>query len=766
MSCILLAVLLGAAANDVPRRSLPLNECGAPVRDEAGRPVLYSREQLAAMRCAAPAATSSVAPIGRLLRRAQRARWAFASFGSMVGTSDVVVSDVPPSVGSGPAEIYLGGSSSIFGANDYWHALRYSTARQAYDDVFVSERLPAQIARLGVADIRGDARRELVVALTSGQILVYDQVSKLPLLSFSTGLAGLRGLALRDLGGDGKSELIVTNEPASGTPTLRVFTGSGGLGWQVPGVGGRDVVVGQMDADPSLEIAVTGGSVVDAASRAVQWTWPAGFGKDVEAADIDGDGMQELIAAEQWDFVWAYDVDTQLPKWSLPVDLDVSAIHVANVDADPTPELLVSQYQQGKLDVYDTVTQALEWSVTTEDAGISPVALGDVDGDAGVEIVFGSGFASTGADHLYVADLATHAVEWQSVALDGPFVGPEYGDVDGDGSPELVFASTSSNSGYDSGRVVVLDGSTFAVRGISPESGLEGWTGLHDLKLRNVDGDAALEIVVATDHLYDGLIRIYDFEGATNSFAEHWTNAEMPFGSPFYSVEVADLDADGSLEVIGGGGREHTGAEGVFVYVFDLNSGLREWRTFQLGGYWSHITQVMVLDGGGGHPDLVARVGDGAIYVFDGVTRAPTQIINGAFSAAGDASSPPGRAFLAAAATGGLVHRYERGGSTYGLASTLTLAPSRIDGVHFFAEDGLVAAGQDGVVSAYHWGGPAVWRTVPFGTSLGSSLADGPQYWYSGAGHAVAAFTRPVPRPRPAGVDGPPSRGRTTVLED
>jgi WD40 repeat protein len=737
----LLVAFLAAGAGNSTRHALPLDGCGAPVRDDAGRPIEYSRVERETRPCLVPATRPATQPAELpSSSRAHPAIRGFASYGSGIGLSNIVVAGVPPASGLGPVEIYLGGGLSTFGANDYWHALRYSSTRQTYEDVFVSERMPAGITRLAMADLSGDARQEIVAALSSGQILVYDQLSKRALPGFSTGLDDLRGLLLRDLDGDGKAEVIVTS-PNS----LRVFGGSGAFRWEVPGVGGNDVVAGQMDADPALEIAVSSGSVIDAASRTAQWTYANGFGSDLEAADIDADGREELVASAGWYFVWAYDVDTQLPKWSIPIDLDIGAIRLANVDADPVIELLVGEGQWGSVLAFDTVTQAQEWAIANPDHGVTHVALGEVDGDASLELLWGAGATSTGEDHLHIASLATRTIEWQSIHLDGPFVGPETGDVDGDGRPELVFASTTSNSGYDSGRVVVLDAATFAVRAISPESGVEGWTGLHDLKLRNVDSDPAFEIVIATDYLYDGLLRIYDFDGPTHTFSERWTNVERPDGSPFYSVEVADLDADGNLEVIAGGGRAHTGADGVFVYVFDLATGLREWRTFQLGSTWSAITAVAVLEDGAGHPDLVAMVDDSSIYVFDGVTRTPLQIIDGAFTALGPGSSPAGRSFLAGTA-GGVLQRYDRAGSSYGLAASHAAAPAPIEGVRLIDKGGLVAVGQQGRLSLYQWGGAdPLWTSADYGPGVGHSLAIDSRYWYTGGAHATVAFSPRYP---------------------
>jgi hypothetical protein len=734
------------AAGSLHPRPLPLNECGAPVRTETGDTVEYDRRELESRACAAlregrarpsPSLPSSLRP-GPAAR-------ALASYGSGIGLSNIVVAPVPAAAGWGPTEIYLGATPSTFGGNEYWHALRYSSARQTYEDVFVSERMPALLARLAVADIRGDARPEIVAALVTGQVLVYDQLSKRALPGFSTGLIDLGGLALADLDADGKAEVLATSPQ-----TLRVFTGAGALAWEVPGAGGADVVVGQMDADAGLEIAVGGGSVVDAATRTVQWAHSSLFGYDLETADIDGDGMQELVASHGWYFVWAYDVDTRLPKWSIPMSHDIGGIRLANVDADPVIELLVGEGQWGSVLAFDTVTQVQEWAIPNPEHGITHVALGQTDGDGPLELLWGAGATSTGADHLYVASLATRAIEWESVHLDGPFLGPELGDVDGDGRPELVLASFTSNSGYDGGRVVVLDAATFALRAISPDTNIFAW--VHDLKLRNADADPALEILVAAGEPYDGAVRILDFDGGTGTFSERWTNAERPFGCAFFSVELADLDADGALEVIAGCGREHTGAEGVFVYVFDLVTGLREWRTFQLGGYWSSVSGLQVLSEGGGHPELVARVGDESIYVFDGVTRAPVQIVSGSFSALGAASSPAGRSFLAGT-TGGAVQRYDRGPSTYGLAASFPVGPSRIEGAHFVSKDGLLAVGHGEGFGLYRWGDPLpLWSSADYGAGLGRSLAADSRNLYTAGHFVVAAFS---PRYPPAAAPAP-----------
>ena len=95
---------------------------------------------------------------------------------------------------------------------------------------------------------------EIAVMLANGRIYFYDLLTKAEVGSINTGVSGLEALSLTDLNGDGFAELIVTT-----LSDLRVFNSAGGLLWQLAGAGGYDVVAGQMDNDPALEIADTNG---------------------------------------------------------------------------------------------------------------------------------------------------------------------------------------------------------------------------------------------------------------------------------------------------------------------------------------------------------------------------------------------------------------------------------------------------------------------------------------------------------------------------
>ena len=164
---------------------------------------------------------------------------------------------------------------------------------------------------------------------------------------------------------------------------------------------------------------------------------------------------------------------------------------------------------------------------------------------------------------------------------------------------------------------------------------------------------------MAADRLYDGVIEIYDF-AATQRVHAQVDEFHAPDGAPFYSVDVADVDADGQLEVVGGVGRAHTGSIGTFVYVYSYLTGAEEWHTFALTTGWVPISGLAVLTAGGGVADIVAMADGESLNFFSGTGQVQA-IVNGQFSFLGPDASASVRSFLTGG-DDGAVRQYQRQG--------------------------------------------------------------------------------------------------------
>lgn len=431
------------------------------------------------------------------------------------------------------------------------------------------------------ADVLPAAGPEVVVTRSDGYVEIWQLQTGTRLRRFACGLTP-SAVAAADLDGDGSIELVVT-----GSSSTRVLHVDGSLVAALPGIGGEDVTIGQMDGDAALEFATTSGHVVDGASLSVQWTWAPGFGIDVEVADVDGDGRDELLAGEFVQWVWCYDVDLQLPKYALPAHPpgggNLGRIAVGNLDADPAPEIVVGDQQRG-VTVFDGATQAVEQSLVNDDGQVTGLAVGDSDNDGVMEIVFGTEHGSAKA-HLVVVDAMSGVVDWRSAEYDAPFFGPFLGDFDGDQHDDLVVVTASHAAAYQAPRVLVFDPVSFALR--QQSSPLSRSYVVSSAAAADLDGDGDLELVVC-----NGAAEILDWHNgapvsqtrltvggvlvaAADVDGDHHPDLligqstsvgaySLPNGSPLWSrptpfrirrLAVADVDFDGHAELLVSGDR-------------------------------------------------------------------------------------------------------------------------------------------------------------------------------------------------------------------
>jgi hypothetical protein len=615
---VLGAFLPLAAAQGLPGarspgvKPLPTNLYGAPLVTMDGKPIVYSESELQAQLADWLAHDGHLGEAGPIACEGSvaQADWKYYALGTGIGEGNIALSSV-----QGVTEIVVACGGAGFGGNRYWMILRKKAGSADYTQAFVSpDYAPGGLRWLETANLDADPDPEIALIFVDGTVEIWDEATRKLQGGFQT-VTAVAAMHLADVDGDGEIEMLVTNAGA-----LHVYAPDGVHEWFLSGAGGSDIAVGQMDGDPALEIATTSGKVIDAQTHQAQWTWPSGFGQYLEAGDIDGDGMDELIGTQAWDLAWAYDVDTQLPKWSLPL-FNVGATALADMDGDGRPELIVGDAQWGSEHAIDTSTLAPKGAVNNPEHGTTEVVVGDPDSDGDLDVVWGAGHSSSGPDHLYVADWQTKQIGWQNVHLDGPFRGPARGDVDGDGDLETVVVSNQSDASYGAGRILVFDDQPELVAISQQVGGSLGWSGTWEVVLRNVDADPALEIVVPTSTTYDGTIEIYDYNPG-GTFTRIWDVPNPKPSGAFIEADVLDVDHDGQLEVVGCAGQ--------YVYAYDFATGVKEWQSLAIS---STATEIAF-----GHTDydpkweVLALGSDGDVRVFDGESGAIEALLPGTFT--------------------------------------------------------------------------------------------------------------------------------------
>ena len=256
------------------------------------------------------------------------------------------------------------------------------------------------------------------------------------------------------------------------------------------------------------------------------------------------------------------------------------------------------------------------WPVTVSAEVNSSPALADIDGDGFLDVVVacGSNFDTSGSGGLFVFR-RDGSLMWSFSPADengdgrpdGIYGTPAIGDIDGDGQNEIVFGSWDF-------RVYALRKDGTLMPGFPPNpSGLGH--GLRDTiwsspALADLNQDGKLEIIIGADTHAEGPPVNTPDGGAIHVF--RWNGTEQP-GFPQYvnqtimsSPAIGDIEGNGFLDIVVGGGRFYQGAVGRQVYAW------RRDGTFVPG--WPVTTNGQVS----GSPALADLTGDGKLDVIIG----------------------------------------------------------------------------------------------------------------------------------------------------
>lgn len=640
--------------------------------------------------------------------------WKTGTLGTGIGLSGLITTDIDP---DGLLEVVAGGSTSTFGANNFWYVLK-PTASGGYAPAWVSNLYSSNISKITALDPDDDGLSSIFLGLGDGSVAIYDGITLQQTHLLSPTGSAINQILFADADNDSQNDIVVGDDNHIFVYDANSLT----LKHQIDH-GARDFKINNVDSDTASEIVLSSGLVLqlNGTTTTVEWRYAGGeFGRSIELSDIDSDGIYEIIGASPWNYITAFDADLQSPKWQINTSHDIGALRLVDLDQDGVDEILYGDGQWGAIHAYDAVTLTSELTINNPEHGVTNIAVVDSDGDGTLEVLWGAGATSTGPDYLYAYDIATQTQEWQSSHLDGPFHAMDVGDVDGDGGQELVFISSGSNGGYGDGIVSIVDATTHATEWQSQSNVFEGfaWTGVHDVELGDVNGDGVQEMVVATDRLYDGAIYVLD--GQTKQIQNSYLYDD---GAPMRSVAIADVDNDGHNEIIAGGSRAHSGAPGVYTYILDGTTGAVKWKSINLGGYWSGVSELEVGNIDNDAAQEIIAVND-SLFVFDGITHQQWQSsFTGVTSAHLHDFNQDGKSEILAGTNDGKVLVLE--GQTFQTQLNLQLSSSPITGLQTYDFD------QDGTVEVIYADGASVgiysleqsttiWKSETLGTSVGN----------------------------------------------
>jgi hypothetical protein len=424
----------------------------------------------------------------------------------------------------------------------------------------------------------------------------------------------VQAAAIGDVDNDGRLELVTLQSSAAEGIAARDLT-TGNLEWTLPDYH-SGLALAQLDGDPAMEIVVGAwgsqpGIVIDGATRATEWSFPAGFGEYVVAGLLLEGGSPGFAAANAWGYFGVFQGTPWTAIWRQWFDRETSALAVADIDGDGRDEVIRADGQWGSVHIHDSLTGLLRLSIPNPAHGVGSVTSVDFHGVEQPLVAFTPITLFSPTDPLLeLASPIDGSAVWSL-----SYLPPSY-------APVLAYRRR------DDGKLLLVHttgGSHPTTRIIDLHSGEERWRSLlqppaepmflpaHYLVATRPDGHENL--IVAGSYAYTGKIVALD----STSYDPQWEagGPDDPDinGREINGTVLFDFDGDSVDDVVVCAASSSHGAR---LLAYSGADGSKLWRSITIGsGAGCH--GLMAGEFAGNH-EIVALV-SGSLYAFNRDTQ-------------------------------------------------------------------------------------------------------------------------------------------------
>ncbi|MEM1448831.1 MAG: VCBS repeat-containing protein [Planctomycetota bacterium] len=385
-----------------------------------------------------------------------------------------------------------------------------------------------------------------------------------------------------DVDGDGDLDVVAGAEDVD---FVSVLENLGGGSFAAPVVlpellgGLRHVVVDDFNADGRDDFVVG-----DNSSRVTAFTSVGGLLFDAEtptddlpniralaAADLDGDVRPDLLVTGEKRQVQEYGWTGTYRNTSLfganisfdaPVDVRETVdaptrVRTDDLDGDGIPDVVIANLTAPVLRYFSSASvpsfdEAIP--IPSSMASGDDVSSGDLDDDGDADVVCLDG-GGTGALYWYENDASGTSWTERTIAtstMTGPQDRTVVVDFDGDADLDVLWTAS------EGGAIRVLWAESAGAGLFAPPVQLANQAAQHRtsaFEVVDLDRDGRLDLVLVTETAGAALVR-WMRQNPNGTFMDLVTIHQMPLSptSPGYGgIEIADMDADGDLDIVGGG---------------------------------------------------------------------------------------------------------------------------------------------------------------------------------------------------------------------
>ena len=567
------------------------------------------------------------------------------------------------------------------------------------------------------ADLDGDGDRDVLSAsLGDDKIAWYENEDGLggfgPQQLITTLADGARAVVAADLDGDGDADVLSASKLDDEVAWYENLDGLGTFGPQqivtaaaggatsifaadLDGDGDPDVLAAAFDGDEVLWCENASGTGSFGPPQVISTAVDAPH--SVFAADLDGDGDPDALSASIFDdrIAW-YENAGGTGSFGAQQLISTAAdfpesIHAADLDGDGDSDVLSASDGDDKVAWYENTdglgSFGFQKIITTGAEAAFAVTAADLDGD--------------GDQDALSASIADDAITWYANTDGLGSFGPPVqviadavhypqsvfaADLDGDGDQDALAAS------FSDGRVVWIENTGGAGTPWPLQTITTSAPGVRSVHSADLDGDGDPDVLSAS--YFDDRIAWYENAGAPGSFGAQQTIATTAEGA--YEVFAADLDGDGDLDVLAASADD----DQIAWYANQSGAGVfgpEQVVSSAADGAWSVFAAD--LDGDGDEDVLSASAYDQKVAWYENAggpgVFGPQMIIegsaNGASSVfAADLDGDGDRDALSASTYDATVAWYENsdGQGGFGPRQVITLDASGAESVHAADLDG------------------------------------------------------------------------------
>jgi hypothetical protein len=422
--------------------------------------------------------------------------------------------------------------------SSYWYILSYDAQSNQYIPTHVSEVFEKGITTSAYDDFIGGSEKEYAIGTADGLLLFYSlpqiNVIKRYQIEYTDTtkyygsqqikkvMPSISRISIHDADNNGEVDIVVHTPNA-----IMIFSKETMQLIHIVKFTSKSCDIGDIDGDSKNETVLSTGemyrilpdTIVSLGRYRDSSVFRDPDDLDVYLVDTENDSVCEILnsyrgykAQQITYFIELFDIDNDSTIWTLSPNWEFSAISVSK--SNGTSILLVTDAPGGPsefsgIHCYNLQSSEKLWRIpiVNDGRGASSPIIADIDGDNKEELFFVFNKNNTAATKILIYTLESKSLEWQSTAMGSPIYGFYAGDINNDGADEYLIAPHSDGTTYtDSAHVLEFDALTHQLKKVA-KAGYANM--IHDIQVADLDNDGSKELVIAGIDDY-GVIYIVD----------------------------------------------------------------------------------------------------------------------------------------------------------------------------------------------------------------------------------------------------------------